>query len=144
VRALISEEGTRPKEAPLRRGENLGLNGVPEAGLEFSVLEDEKVARDLADQRAQELRGRNPPKARAKVTLENLFATLDATQAKALKVVVKADTQGSVEAIVEALKKIEAAWFRWKSSTAPSAPSPNRTCCWPRLPRHHSWLPHAH
>jgi translation initiation factor IF-2 len=107
VRALISEEGTRQKEAgPSVAVRILGLNGVPEAGLEFSVLEDEKAARDLADQRTLEARAQSTEN-RAKVTLENLFATLDATQAKVLKVVVKADTQGSVEAIVEALKKIE-------------------------------------
>jgi translation initiation factor IF-2 len=106
VRALISEEGNRQKEAgPSVAVRILGLNGVPEAGLEFSVLEDEKTARDLGEQRAQEARTVST-EARAKVTLENLFATLDATQAKVLKVVVKADTQGSVEAIVEALKKI--------------------------------------
>jgi translation initiation factor IF-2 len=109
VRALISEEGARQKEAgPSVAVRILGLNGVPEAGLEFSVLEDEKTARDLAEQRAEEARTQSN-EARAKVTLENLFATLDASQAKILKVVVKADTQGSVEAIVEALKKIEAA-----------------------------------
>jgi translation initiation factor IF-2 len=108
VRALISEEGTRQKEAlPSVAVKILGLNGVPEAGLEFSVLEDEKAARDLAEQRAQDARSVST-EARAKVTLETLFATLDANQAKALKVVVKADTQGSVEAIVEALKKIDA------------------------------------
>jgi translation initiation factor IF-2 len=108
VRALISEEGTRQKEAgPSVAVRILGLNGVPEAGLEFSVLEDEKAARDLAEQRAETARSLTT-EARTKVTLENLFATLDATQAKVLKVVVKADTQGSVEAIVEALKKIEA------------------------------------
>lgn len=108
VRALISEEGARQKEAgPSVAVKILGLNGVPEAGLEFSVLEDEKAARDLAEQRAEEARNQSN-EARAKVTLENLFATLDASQAKVLKVVVKADTQGSVEAIVEALKKLEA------------------------------------
>jgi translation initiation factor IF-2 len=108
VRALISEEGTRQKEAfPSVAVKILGLNGVPEAGLEFSVLEDEKAARDLAEQRAQIARTQST-EARAKVTLETLFATLDANQAKVLKVVVKADTQGSVEAIVEALKKIDA------------------------------------
>ncbi len=108
VRALISEEGARQKEAgPSVAVRILGLNGVPEAGLEFSVLEDEKTARDLAEQRAEEARTIST-EARTKVTLENLFATLDASQAKVLKVVVKADTQGSVEAIVEALKKIEA------------------------------------
>jgi translation initiation factor IF-2 len=107
VRALISEEGTRQKEAgPSVAVKILGLNGVPVAGQEFSVIDDEKVAREFADQKTQELRNLSA-EARTKVTLENLFATLDATQAKQLKVVVKADMQGSVEAIVEALKKIE-------------------------------------
>jgi translation initiation factor IF-2 len=107
VRALISEEGSRQKEAsPSVAVKILGLNGVPVAGQEFSVIEDEKVARDLAEQREQELRTLST-ESRAKVTLENLFATMDASEAKSLKVVVKADMQGSVEAIVEALKKID-------------------------------------
>ncbi len=107
VRALINEEGKRLKEAgPSVAVKVLGLNGVPEAGLEFSVVEDDKAARELAGQRAAEAKAVGL-EARAKVTLENLFATLDAAQSKVLKVVVKGDTQGSVEAIVEALKKIE-------------------------------------
>ncbi len=107
VRALISEDGTRLKEAgPSVAVKLLGLNGVPEAGLEFSVVEDEKEARDLAEKRAMAARTAGQ-EARAKVTLETLFATITSTTAKVLKLVVKADTQGSVEAIVEALKKIE-------------------------------------
>ena len=107
VRALINEEGKRLKEAgPSVAVKVLGLNGVPEAGLEFSVVEDEKAARELAEQRANEAKAQDLEN-RSKVTLENLFASLAAAQSKALKVVVKADTQGSVEAIVEALKKIE-------------------------------------
>jgi translation initiation factor IF-2 len=107
VRALISEEGNRLKEAgPSVAVRVLGLNGVPDAGLEFSVVEDEKAARELAEQRF--LQARAEGQEDKKVTLENLFATLAAEQSKALKVVVKADTQGSVEAIVDALKKIEA------------------------------------
>jgi len=106
VRALINEEGQRLKEAgPSVAVRVLGLNGVPDAGLEFSVVEDEKAARELAEQRWLEAKAERQED--RKVTLENLFATLAATQSKALKVVVKADTQGSVEAIVEALKKIE-------------------------------------
>jgi translation initiation factor IF-2 len=106
VRALIDEEGQRLKEAgPSVAVKVLGLNGVPEAGLEFSVVEDEKAARELAEQRQFEARALGQED--RKVTLENLFATLAATQSKALKVVVKADMQGSVEAIVEALRKIE-------------------------------------
>jgi translation initiation factor IF-2 len=108
VRALINEEGNRLKEAgPSVAVKVLGLNGVPEAGLEFSVVEDEKAARELAEQRAHETKAQDLEN-RSKVTLENLFASLAAAQSKVLKVVVKADTQGSVEAIVEALKKIDA------------------------------------
>jgi translation initiation factor IF-2 len=106
VRALINEEDQRLKEAgPSVAVKVLGLNGVPDAGLEFSVVEDEKAARELATQR--EFEARMEGQEERKVTLENLFATLQAAQSKALKVVVKADTQGSVEAIVDALKKIE-------------------------------------
>ncbi len=75
--------------------------------MEFSVVEDEKAARELAEQRFLEARAAGQED--RKVTLENLFATLAADQGKALKVVVKADTQGSVEAIVEALNKIDSA-----------------------------------
>jgi translation initiation factor IF-2 len=107
VRALINEEGKRLKEAaPSVAVKVLGLNGVPEAGLEFSVVEDEKAARELGEQRALEARAIGQ-EARAKVTLENLFDKLASSTSKLLKVVVKADTQGSVEAIVEALKKID-------------------------------------
>ena len=108
VRALINEEGERLKEAgPSVAVKVLGLNGVPDAGLEFSVVEDERAARELAEQRAQEIKTQDLEN-RSKVTLENLFASLAAAQSKVLKVVVKADAQGSVEAIVEALQKIEA------------------------------------
>jgi translation initiation factor IF-2 len=107
ARALINEEGKRLKEAtPSVAVKVLGLNGVPEAGQEFSVVDDERTARDLANEREMAARAQSQEDKR-KVTLENLFATLDSQQGKALKVVVKADTQGSVEAIVEALKKIE-------------------------------------
>ena len=109
VRALINEEAKRLKEAgPSVAVKVLGLNGVPEAGLEFSVVEDEKAARELAEQRGLEAKAQGLEQQRPKgVTLENLFAQLESTGSKVLKLVVKADTQGSVEAIVEALKKIE-------------------------------------
>ncbi len=108
VRALINEDGQRLKEAgPSVAVKVLGLNGVPEAGTEFSILESDKVARELAGQRAIEARALANEEARAKVTLETLFKTIAEETAKVLKVVVKADTQGSVEAICEALKKIE-------------------------------------
>jgi translation initiation factor IF-2 len=107
VRALINEEDERLKEAgPSVAVRVLGLNGVPDAGLEFSSVEDEKAARELAEQRGFEAKSQDL-ESRSKVTLENLFASLEAAQSKVLRAVVKADTQGSVEAIVDALKKID-------------------------------------
>ncbi len=107
VRALINEEGQRLKEAgPSVAVSVLGLNGVPEAGWEFSSVDDEKSARALAEERAFTAKSEDL-ESRSKVTLENLFASLEAVQNKVLRIVVKADTQGSVEAIVEALNKIE-------------------------------------
>jgi translation initiation factor IF-2 len=107
VRALIDAENKRLKEAgPSIAVSMLGLNGIPEAGSDFSVVENEKAARELADKRVQEYRA-GQMESRAKVTLENLFQTLDESSNKVLKLVVKADMQGSVEAIVDALKKID-------------------------------------
>ncbi len=111
VRALITEEGTRLKEAgPSTAVKLLGLNGVPFAGADFAVVESDKAARDIAEQRAFERKGEenaddtNRPD---RVTLETLFQVLDGEQKKVLHIVIKGDTQGSVEAIVEELKKID-------------------------------------
>ena len=107
VRALINEEDKRLKEAsPSVAVKVLGLNGVPEAGVEFGVVENEKTARTIAEERSMAMKSEEFEK-RPKVTLENLFDTLASEANKVLKVIVKADTQGSVEAIVDALKKIE-------------------------------------
>ncbi|MEN9573610.1 MAG: Translation initiation factor [Verrucomicrobiota bacterium] len=108
VRALINEEGERLKLAtPSVAVRVLGLNGVPEAGIEFVVVENERSARDIAEERALAEKAADAEDRRPRVTLENLFAKIAENQQLTLKVVVKADTQGSVEAIVEALKKIE-------------------------------------
>jgi translation initiation factor IF-2 len=106
VRALINEEGKRLKEAgPSVAVKVLGMDGVPEAGVEFKVITNEKDARAVAEERS--LQARTAEKEVRPVTLEDIFSKLEAGDAKELRVVVKADTQGSVEAIVEALKKIE-------------------------------------
>jgi translation initiation factor IF-2 len=106
VKALINEEGKRLKVAdPSVAVKVLGLNGVPEAGLEFNVVKSEKQARKLAEERAENARVRSADRRKA-VTLENLFNTLKEGSSKTLKVVVKADTQGSCEAIVDALNEI--------------------------------------
>jgi len=107
VRALINEEGQRLKEAgPSVAVSVLGLNGVPDAGLEFSAVADEKAARAMAEERAFTAKSADLQN-KSKITLENLFEKLQDVQGKVLRVVIKADTQGSVEAIVEAVKKIE-------------------------------------
>jgi translation initiation factor IF-2 len=87
------------------RGEGAGLERRAGRGLEFSVVEDEKAARELAEQRFLEAKARPGT---AKKSRSKTFSPRSPRQSKVLKVVVKADTQGSVEAIVEALKKIEA------------------------------------
>jgi len=108
VRALTSEEGKRLKEAvPSVAVKVLGLNGVPDAGIEFSVVDNEKDARALAEERADNARAVDKEQ-RPKASLEDVFwRKFETDSAKILRVVVKADTQGSVEAIVDALKKIE-------------------------------------
>ncbi len=109
VRAMMNEEGTRLKEAtPSVAVRVLGLNGIPEAGSEFSAVEDEKAARDLAEERftarkKSELEGVRP----RRQTLEDIFGQIKDMTAKVLKVIVKADTQGSVEAICDALNQID-------------------------------------
>ncbi|MFM7100956.1 MAG: translation initiation factor IF-2, partial [Verrucomicrobiota bacterium] len=110
VRAMMNEEGQRLKEAtPSVAVRVLGLNGVPEAGSEFSAVDNERAARDLAEERSElrkkaELDGVRPKRQ----TLEDIFGQINDLSAKVLKTIVKADTQGSVEAICEALRKIEA------------------------------------
>ena len=107
VKALINEDGKRLKEAvPSVAVRVLGLNGAPEAGLAFNILPSEKQAKKLAEERALQTREESAEKRNA-VTLENFFDSLSSESAKLLRVVVKADTQGSVEAIVESLEKIE-------------------------------------
>jgi len=111
VRAMMNEDGQRLKEAgPSHAVRLLGLNGVPEAGSEFSAVDNEKAARELAEEREEErkksdLEGLRP----RRQTLEDIFTNIDQMTAKVLKVIIKADTQGSVEAICEALRKIETA-----------------------------------
>ncbi len=107
VRALIDEDGKRLKEAgPSVAVKLLGLNGVPEAGIEFAVMENEKSARQIAQDRAVAQRNLDIER-RPAVSLETLFSTLASESAKVLGVIIKGDTQGSVEAIVEALEKID-------------------------------------
>ena len=106
VRALINDQGDRVKEAgPSVPVEVLGLNGTPEAGDVLNVVEDEAKAREIADYRARTNREKQAAQG-ARATLDQLLAQAQAADVKELPIVVKADVQGSSEAIIQALEKI--------------------------------------
>ena len=106
TRALIDHEGKRIKEAgPSSAVKILGLNGVPEAGAEFNIVPNEKEARNISEERVLKERDESADKKR-RMTLENLFSRTQSDSNKTLKLIIKADTQGSVEAIVDSIKKI--------------------------------------
>ena len=107
VRALIDDHGRRIKEAgPATPVKCTGLSGVPEAGSEFRVMLDEKRARTLAEQTAQEKKEQELATSKA-ATLDALMDRMAAEGKRELNVIVKSDTQGSLEAIVQALNEIK-------------------------------------
>ncbi|MCH5276996.1 MAG: translation initiation factor IF-2 [Desulfovibrionaceae bacterium] len=107
VRALFNDQGRKIKEAgPSMPVEVQGFEGVPEAGEEFICLADEKTARRIAEARAVKQRERELAK-ESRVTLETFLARrADDAEALVLNLVLKADVQGSVEAIAESLRKL--------------------------------------
>ncbi|HVP68773.1 MAG TPA: translation initiation factor IF-2 [Anaeromyxobacteraceae bacterium] len=106
VRAMMNERGEQVKEVPPGYPvEVLGLSGVPTAGDEFNVVSDEKAAKEVAEHRAEKARQKELGSVK-KATLEDLFAKAKAGGAKELNVVVKADVQGSAEAVSQALEKL--------------------------------------
>ena len=107
VRAMTNDLGRRVKVAgPSTPVSITGLNEAPMAGDHFAVYEDEKSARAAGEERAKRalLKQRQ---ATQRVSLENLFATLKAGEVKSVNVIIKADVQGSVEALASSLQKIE-------------------------------------
>ena len=106
VRALLDDHGSQVKEAgPAAPVEVLGLNGVPFAGDDFVVAENEGRARDIAAFRQRKRRDQDAAKG-ARGTLEQMFSQIAAGVTKELPVVVKSDVQGSLEAIVGSLDKL--------------------------------------
>lgn len=107
VRAMFDHRGERIDVAgPAMPVEILGLTGLPDAGDPFHVVRSEKRAKTIASKR-QELKRFEDAKNVKKVTMENLFEKIQAGEMKELKVVIKADVQGSAEALRDSLEKIE-------------------------------------
>ncbi|MCO8299360.1 translation initiation factor IF-2 [Limosilactobacillus fermentum] len=107
VRTMTNENGRRIKDAtPSMPVEITGLNGVPEAGDHFVVFDDEKTARAAGEERAK--RAEDEKRRRTShVTLDNLFDTMKKGEMKSLPIIIKADVQGSVEALAQSLQKIQ-------------------------------------
>ncbi len=106
VRAMVNDKGRRVKTAPPSTPvEILGLSEVPQGGDKFFVVKDEKLAKDVAESRRHEQK-ESIFNQSVKVSLDNLFSQIDEGNMKELNVIVKADVQGSVEAVKQSLEKL--------------------------------------
>lgn len=106
VRVMTNDKGQKVKSAgPSVPVEITGLAEVPEAGDVFNAVEDERLARELVEQRKHEAK-QAKFNAYQKVTLDNLFSQIEQGEMKELSLIVKADVQGSVEAVTQSLEKL--------------------------------------
>jgi translation initiation factor IF-2 len=106
VRAMVNDRGRRIKEAgPSTPVEITGLTEVPQAGDRFIAFEDERKAREIAEKRAN-MQKQQERSASSRVTLDDLYKHIKEGQMKELNVIIKADVQGSVEALRGSLEKI--------------------------------------
>ena len=107
VRAMIDDQGRRVKEAgPSTPVEILGLSAVPEAGETFVSTDTEKEARSFAETYISEGKSRLIEDTKAKMSLDDLFSQIQSGNVKELDIIVKADVQGSVEAVKQSLVKL--------------------------------------
>lgn len=107
VRAMVNDKGRRIKEAgPSTPVEITGLAEVPQAGDRFIVFEDERKAREIAEKRTSTLR-QSEIGSNSRVTLDDLFSQIQQGEMKDLNVIIKADVQGSAEALKGSLEKID-------------------------------------
>ncbi|MEH7353126.1 translation initiation factor IF-2 [Neobacillus drentensis] len=107
VRAMVNDKGRRVKEAePSTPVEITGLSDVPQAGDRFVVFDDEKTARQVGEARAQQALAAQRGE-KSIVSLENLFDQLKQGEMKDLNIILKADVQGSAEAVAASLQKID-------------------------------------
>ncbi|MGY1755254.1 translation initiation factor IF-2 [Blastococcus sp. SYSU D01042] len=106
VRSLLDEHGAKLKEAlPSRPVQVVGLTSVPRAGDTFLVVEEDRVARQIADRRQARIRNAQNASMRKRISLEDLDAALK--ESRQLNLIIKGDNSGTVEALEEALMKIE-------------------------------------
>ncbi len=106
VRALMNDRGERVKEAgPAMPVEIAGFGDVPSAGDDMMAVEDEHLARQVVEERREKQKAARVA-ASTKVSLDNLFSRMDAAKQTTLNIVIKADVQGSVEAVKQALEKL--------------------------------------
>lgn len=106
IRAMMNERGERVTSAgPSVPVEVTGLNEVPVGGDTFNAVSDERLARELVEQRLNEKK-EEMFNSQTKVTLDNLFEQMKVGEMKELKIIVKADVQGSVEAVRQSLEKL--------------------------------------
>lgn len=106
VRVMVDDKSRKVKEAgPSVPVEIMGLAEAPQAGDAFDAVSDERLARELVEQRKQKQK-EEQFKSFEKVTLENLFSSLKEGELKELNIIVKADVQGSVEAVKQSLEKL--------------------------------------
>ena len=107
VRALLDDKIHRIDNAPPSKpAEILGLNGVAQAGENFMVVADEKVAKDICASRAEKAKEDEKASLSQRVTLEDLYAQIQKGQVKDLKVILKADVRGSLEAVADSLNQL--------------------------------------
>ncbi|MBQ6373963.1 MAG: translation initiation factor IF-2, partial [Clostridia bacterium] len=106
VRAMVNDLGERVKSAgPSEPVEVIGFNDVPDAGDQIMAVEDEKLSRQVAEERKDKLRAALV-KTQTKTTLDDLFSQISAGEIKDLNIIIKADVQGSVEAVRQSLEKL--------------------------------------
>ena len=107
IRAMMDDRGRRVKEAlPSTPVEILGLHDVPDAGEIFMATENDKEARNIAETYVAQGREKLLDDTKAKLTLDGLFSQIQAGNIKELNIIVKADVQGSVEAVKQSLLKL--------------------------------------
>ncbi len=108
VRAMLDEHGENIEEAdPSRPAMVLGLSGVPGAGQNFIVVEDDRVARQIAEKREARERAAMQAKRRVRRSLEDFMASMEKGESQELNLILKGDVSGSVEALEDSLAKID-------------------------------------